>query len=92
MSNSPNRAVRGRTRLAKTCNSKLRKALYLPAIVAQTHNPIVRAFCERLLARGKFKMSVIGAAMRKLLHIVFGVLKSGKPFGPALIHQAQVIP
>jgi transposase len=73
---------RGRTRLSKTGNARVRKALFLPAMTAKRYNPIVRNFCQRLASRGKNKMEIIGAAMRKLIHIVFGVLKSGKQFDP----------
>lgn len=52
----------------------------MPAVVAKTHNPHVRAIYERLIARGKPKMSALGAAMRKLVHLCFGVLHSGKPY------------
>ncbi len=83
-------SVRGRTKLAKTGNAHLRRALYLPAIVAWKHNPLIRVFCERLLARGLCKMAVIAAAMRKLLHIAFGVLKSGRPFDPEYVPAAQI--
>lgn len=69
-------------RLAKTGNSRLRRALSLPAIVAMRHNPAVQALAERLRARGKRPMVIVGAAMRKLLHLISGVLKSGKPFDP----------
>lgn len=72
----------GKSPIAKTGNALLRKALYLPAVVAKHHNPIIAAFCDRLLARGKRPMQVVVAAMRRLLHLVFGVLKSGKPFDP----------
>lgn len=68
--------------LSKTANARLRDALYFPAIVAKNHNPIIRAFCERLCARGKPLKAVIVAAMRKLLHLVFGVLKHQQPFDP----------
>jgi transposase len=71
-------------RLAKTGNSRLRRALYLPAIVAMRHNPAVYALAERLRAPGKRPMVIVGAAMRKLLHLIYGVLKSGKPFDPAV--------
>lgn len=71
-----------KTRLSKTGNSRVRKALFFPAMVAKQHNPIVKAFCLRLASRGKNKMQIIGAAMRKLIHIAFGVLKSGKTFQP----------
>lgn len=75
-------SVRGKTRLSKTGNAHLRKGLFLPAIVASRHNPIIAVFCQRLRAAGKAKMAIVGAAMRKLLHLVFGILKSGKPFDP----------
>jgi transposase len=74
--------LRGRTRLSKTGNSRVRKALFLPAMVAKRYNPIVSAFCDRLAQRGKTKMQIVGAAMRKLVHIAFGVLKTGKMFDP----------
>lgn len=75
-------SVRKHTRLSKIGNADLRAALYMPALSAVQHNPQVRALRERLLARGKSKMAAIGAAMRKLLHLVYGVVKSGKPFDP----------
>lgn len=75
-------SVRGKTRLSRVGNSRLRKALFMPALTATRCNPIVRDLWERLINRGKAKMVVVGAAMRKLLHLVFGVLKSGKPFDP----------
>jgi transposase len=74
--------IRGKTRLSKIGNARVRKALFLPAMTAKRHNPIVRNFCLRLTSHGKNKMQVIGAAMRKLIHIAFGVLKSGKQFDP----------
>lgn len=77
-------SVRGRTQLSRTGSGRLRKALYMPAVVAKRHNPTVRAFCERLAGRGKTTMQIVGAAMRKLAHIVYGVLKSNRPFDPNL--------
>jgi transposase len=53
-------SVRGKSRLSKTGNSHLRRALYMPAIVAKQHNPLIRAFCQRLLDRGKAPKAVIG--------------------------------
>ena len=73
-------SINGRTSLSKMGNSKLRKAFYMPALVAKHHNPIIKAFCERLKGNGKSTMLIIGAAMRKLVHIIYGVLKSGKAF------------
>jgi transposase len=73
-------SVRGKTRLSKRGPAHLRHLLFMPAVVAKTHNPHVRAIYERLIARGKPKMSALGAAMRKLVHLCFGVLHSGKPY------------
>jgi transposase len=75
-------SIHGKPRLSKIGNRNLRKVLYMPALVARRYNPLIRTFCERLLAKGKSKMAVIGAAMHKLLRQVFGVLKSGQPFDP----------
>lgn len=75
-------SVRGRTRLSKIGNARLRRALYFPAITALRCSPFFQAWAEGLRQRGKCKMSVIGAAMRKLIHLAYGVLKTGKPFDP----------
>jgi transposase len=80
--NNRSGTLRGQTRLSKIGNARVRKALFLPAMVAKQHNPVVRSFCQRLAQRGKNKMQLIGAAMRKLVHIAFGVLKSGLMFDP----------
>jgi transposase len=73
-------SIHGRTRLCKTGNASVRKALYMPAMVALRFNPILRIFAERLLAAGKHKRLVIGAVMRKLLVLAFGILRSGVAF------------
>jgi transposase len=75
-------SLRGRSRMSKRGNARLRKALYWPAIVAMRHNPLLRAFAQRLRAAGKPTLVIIGAVMRKLLHQVFGILRSGQPFDP----------
>lgn len=80
--NNRSGTIQGKTRLSKIGNARVRKALFMPAMVAKRHNPIVRSFCARLEANGKSKMQIVGAAMRKLIHIAFGVLKSGHPFDP----------
>ena len=73
-------SVHGKTHLCKTGNSRLRKALYMPAVVASRSNPLLKARAERLLAAGKSKMCVIGATMHHLLRLAYGILKHGKPF------------
>jgi transposase len=78
--------LRGRARLAKTGSARLRLALYFPALAAIRCNPLLRAFSARLLAAGKPKMVVVAAVMRKLLHIVYGVLKHRHQFDPGLLN------
>lgn len=70
----------GRARLSKAGPARIRAVLYMAAVVATRCNPQVKAVYERLLARGKPKMSALGAAMRKLVHLCFGVLKNKKPY------------
>lgn len=78
-------SVRGRSRFAKIGNPHLRRILYLPGLSARRCNPIIKPFCDNLAGHGKSKMAVIGAAMRKLLHIAYGVLKSDQPFDPTYL-------
>lgn len=75
-------SVHGRPRMSKCGPAHLRKLLYMPAVVASRYNPHIKALSERLLAKGKCKMTAIGAAMRKLAHLCFGVVHSGKPYDP----------
>jgi transposase len=75
-------SVRGRTRLSKIGNARLRRALYFPAVTALRCSPFFQQWAEGLLKRGKSKMSVICAVMRKLIHLAYGVLKSEQPFDP----------
>ena len=73
-------SVLGRAKLSKAGPARIRAVLYMAAVVATRYNPHVKAVYERLLARGKSKMSALGAAMRKLVHLCFGVLKTRKPY------------
>ena len=77
-------SVRGKPRLSKVGHAALRKALYMPAMVALARTAWGRAFRDRLAAAGKPPMVILGAMMRKLVHVAFGVLKSGQPFNPTL--------
>jgi transposase len=80
-------SVHKKTRISKEGRTLLRCILYMPAIVACKCNPIVHAFCDRLAKHGLSKMAIIAAAMRKLLHLVFGVLKHKQPFDPNYLMQ-----
>ena len=75
-------SVRGRTCLSKIGNARLRKALYFPAMTALRCSGFFQQWASGMRERGKSKMSVIGAAMRKLIHLAYGVLKTGMPFDP----------
>ena len=78
--------LRRRSRLSKIGPARLRKALYFPAVTALRCNPTIRAVHARLRAAGKPPMVIIGAAMRKLIHLAYGVLKSGRAYEPTCIH------
>ena len=78
--------LRGRARLSKIGPGRLRKALYFPAVAALRWNPTIRAVRVRLAAAGKPPLVIIGAAMRKLIHIAYGVLKSGRAYEPTCAH------
>lgn len=69
-------------RLSKAGPKKMRATLYMPAVSALTWNPHIRALRERLAARGKCPMAIVGAAMRKLVHLCFGVLKTRTKYSP----------
>ena len=73
-------SVSGRAKLSKAGPARIRAVLYMAAVAAIRYNPHVKAVYERLLARGKSKMSALGAAMRKLVHLCFGVIKTRKPY------------
>lgn len=78
-------SVRRRPKLSKVGKAGVRAALYWPAIVAMRRCEGFKAFAARLAARGKAKGVIIGAVMRKLLHVVYGVLKHKTPFDPAKV-------
>lgn len=69
-------------RLSKQGNGRIRAKLYMAAVVAIRHNPIIRDQYLRLVARGKAKKAALGAAMRKLVHQCYGVLKHQVPYQP----------
>ena len=79
LSGSP---IKGKPRLCKTGNARLRKALYMPALVSIRYNPLMIAFYQRLKEKGKNGKVIVCAVMRKLVHVIFGVLKSGKKYDP----------
>jgi len=73
-------SVRRKTVLCKMGHCRLRKMLYMPAMTAMRFNPAAHALAARLREAGKPGKLIIGAIMRKLVHWIYGVLKSGKAF------------
>ncbi|MBS9192422.1 transposase, partial [Escherichia coli] len=70
----------GASRMSKAGHVSLRRALYMPAMVATSKTEWGRAFRDRLAANGKKGKVILGAMMRKLAQVAYGVLKSGVAF------------
>lgn len=73
-------SLNGRSSLSRAGHTAARKALFMPGMVAKRHNPAVIAMAKRLEQRGLTPQAIVGASMRKLVHLIYGVLKSGEPF------------
>ncbi len=67
-------------RISKTGNAHIRRALFMPALVAVQWEPHIKAFYEHLLKRRKTKMQGNVAVMRKLLHAIHGMLEHDQDF------------
>lgn len=76
--------MRSKAVISKAGHVELRRALYMPAMVTLYRTNWGKLYRQRLEANRKPAKLIIGAMMRKLAHVIFGVLKSGKPFDPAL--------
>jgi transposase len=75
-------SLRSSGTMSRVGNARLRKALYMSALVAIRCSPQIKDFADRLRAKGKRPKQVIVAVMRKLLTIAYGVLKSRTPYDP----------
>jgi transposase len=75
-------SVRRRPRLSKLGKASVRAALYMPAITVMRSNSEFKAFAARLAERGKPYGVILGAVMRKLLHIIYGVVKHKAAYDP----------
>ncbi|MBY0580833.1 MAG: IS110 family transposase [Rickettsiales bacterium] len=78
-------SVKGKLRLSKLGARQLRKAMFFPAFVAKRYNEPIKQFCKNLKKKGKYTFCIVGTAMRKLLQIVFVILKRDVVFNPSLI-------
>lgn len=85
-------SVHKQTRISKQGRTELRRCLYMPAVVATSYDPIIIDLKKRMLDSGHAMMEIIVAAMKKLLHLVYGVLQHGKPFDPNYAKISEVNP
>lgn len=82
---------RGQIKISKIGNAALRAALFMPARQAKRTNPLVQPLVQRMTSQGYCANAITVAVMRKLLHYVYGILKSSQPFDPTYLQkQAQV--
>jgi len=80
-------SVHKKVRISKAGNAHLRRALYMPALVAVRHQPHLRAFYQHLCDQGKLKMVALVAVMRKLLHAIYGMFKHQQPFDGSKVYR-----
>jgi transposase len=79
-------SVHKKTHISKEGRAFLRYILYMPAIVARKYNPFIRDFCAKLSPKKLPEMAIVAAALRKLLHLVNGILKNQQVFDPFYLH------
>lgn len=77
-------SVHRKSRISKVGSATLRKALYMPAITAKNHNPVMKEFAKKLAEKGKPTKVIIAAIMRKLLHQIYAILKHKTTFNPQI--------
>jgi transposase len=77
-------SVNGRTTISRAGHAAARKALYMPGLVAKHHNPVIMAMAKRLQSRGMAPKAIVGASMRRLVHLIYGVINSGRSFDMAI--------
>jgi hypothetical protein len=79
------------SRISRAGNRHLRRALYMPTLSAVRHDPHLRAFYQALRERHKTGLHALMAVARKLLHAIYGIFKSGRPYdGNRLFPQIQL--
>ena len=75
---------RKHTPITKMGSSSLRSGLFLPAMSAMTHNPIIKSFADRMRENDKPGKSVVIACVRKMVHLIYGILRHRIPFDPQM--------
>jgi transposase len=82
-------SVEKKSRISRGGSRHLRRALYMPALVAIRHEPFVRGFYQRLLRRGKAPLQAVVAVMRKLLHALFAMFRLDQPYDGSKVCPAE---
>lgn len=77
--------------MSKKGRGEIRAVLYMAALSAVRYNPLFKMLYARFRAKGMNHKQAAGVVMHKMLRVIYGVLKSGKPFDPATVekHQAE---
>jgi transposase len=83
-------SVKGKTRIAKQGNPRLRAALYMPALSAKRHDPNITHFADRLIANHKTPLQAIVAIQRKILHGIHAMFISNKPWDSTRLVRIQI--
>lgn len=83
-------SVEKRPRISRGGSRHLRRALYMPALVALQHEPHLGAFYQRLVRRGKARLQAVIAVMRKLLHGLFAMFRSNQSYDGAKLCAVHV--
>lgn len=78
-------SVHKQSRISRSGSRHLRRALYMPALVASRHDPHLKAFYQTLLNRHKAKLQALIAVARKILHAIYGIFKHQTPYNGALL-------
>lgn len=84
-------SVHKKVRISKAGNKHLRRALYMPALVAVRHQAQVRGYYEHVQSRGKTKMQALTATMRKLLHAIYGMFKHEQIFDGQKVYAGPIV-
>jgi transposase len=79
-------SVRKHTRISKVGNGHLRRALFMPAMVACRFEPHLRGFYRHLLERGKAKRQALSAVARKMLHAIYGMFRANQRYDGARVY------
>ena len=77
-------SVHGKSHISRLGSGSIRKVLYMSALVVKNHNPHFQKFVQKLQKKGKAPKVIIVAIMRKLMCILFGMLKNSSHFDPKL--------